>query len=63
MIVLHSRKEIFEQTVVNFPALGMILHANYERLAGESHLLDDVIGIAPGFDHEPFSCSIDCLVM
>jgi len=45
-------KEVLEQRVVNFSALGMILDTKCEGIIAESDLLDDVVGCAPRFDDE-----------
>src|ERR1700682_6026073 len=41
----------------------MILDGQSKRIIAQTHLLDDVVSLTPGFDFEAIAQSIDCLVM
>src|SRR5205823_12922968 len=59
----HPRKEIIEQLIINLSTLGMVLDSESEGIIAQFHLLDDVIGGAPGFYFETSPQFIDCLMM
>jgi hypothetical protein len=61
--VSHLRDKIIEQLIVNPAALGMILDSQSEGIIAQFHLLDDVIGRAPGLNFQTGTELIDCLVM
>ena len=56
-------EEIFEEGVVNLSALGMVLDRESEGIITQTHLLDDIIVGAPGFDFETVCQPIDGLMM
>lgn len=59
----HSRKEIFEERVIDFSTLGMILDRQRKRIIAQAHLLDDIVIGAPSFDFETVGDAIDRLMM
>jgi hypothetical protein len=60
---VQSRKEIFEERVVNAAALGVVLHGASERIFLEMYLLDDSIVSRPCFNFQIVPELFDCLVM
>src|SRR5438067_2360352 len=60
---LHAREEVFEKPVVNSTSLGMILHAEHERIIAQLYLLDDPILCAPRFYFQPLSQFLDRLMV
>ena len=61
--VADAGDEVSKKLVVNFAALGMILHGQSKRIIAQPDLLDNVVGRAPGFDFEPSAEAINRLVM
>ena len=59
----QPRNEIGKKRRITFAALRMILDSQRERIIAQPHLLDDVVGLAPGLDFEAVAESIDGLVM
>ena len=62
-MIAQPRNKISEQLLVAVTALRMILDGKRKRMIAEPHLLDDVVGGAPGFDLETFAEFIERLVM
>src|SRR5438874_1158629 len=62
-MIVEPRNKIGEQLLVTVTALGMVLDRESERIIAEPHLLDDVVGGAPGFDFEAVAEFIEGLVM
>jgi hypothetical protein len=59
----NAFKEILEERVVNLPPFGMILDCQRKRIIPQTHLLDDIVIGAPGFDFETVCEPIDGLMM
>src|SRR2546423_7410085 len=62
-MIAEVRNKIGEQLLITIAPLGMILDGEREGIIAESHLLDDVIGGAPGFDLEAVPEFIEGLMM
>ena len=62
-MITEPGNKIGEETFVTVPALGMILDRERKRIIAQPHLLDDVVGLAPGLHFEAVPEPIDGLVM
>src|SRR4051812_24213006 len=55
--------KIGEELIVSLSALRVVLDGECKGIISKPHLLDDVVGFAPGFDFEPLAEAIHRLVM
>src|SRR6266480_6016818 len=59
----RPREEIIEQLIINLSTLGMVLDSESEGIIAQFHLLDDVIGSAPGLHFETGAQFVNRLMM
>src|ERR1051325_5259082 len=62
-MIAQPRNKIGKQLLVTIAPFRVILDGEGERIITEPHLLDDVIGGAPGFDLETVAEFIERLMM